>query len=173
MRSPSVRKSNIPKPTVVETSYEALADLKRTLSKKKLTPQENEPNEECDSSKLKKSSYKRASTPENQQKREFTETRDKTPGLNQSGSKQNLHPTLSREPSVSKDLNVTKEGNTTKDTNDRALLEEVEKWKKFGKMMADSYEDLNNKFTSFMKESEKDKKVIHALKEQVPKLQQS
>jgi hypothetical protein len=50
---------------------------------------------------------------------------------------------------------------------DKGLLDEIEKWKKFGKMMADSYEELNKKFANYVRESEKDKKVIVALKDQV------
>jgi len=44
---------------------------------------------------------------------------------------------------------------------------EVEKWKKFGKLMADSYDELNKKFNNFLKEQEKDRKIIGALKDQV------
>lgn len=164
MRSPSVRKSNLPKASVVESTFEALADLKRTLSKKKLAiADNNESTEEVETSKSKRET-KRAGTPDNHSKRESIGNRDRPSSslMNHSSSKQNLQ---SNNPNPN--ISVSKDSKETQETGDKALQEEVEKWKKFGKMMADSYEELNNKFTSFMKESEKDKKVIHALKEQV------
>jgi len=51
--------------------------------------------------------------------------------------------------------------------SEKGLKDEVEKWRIFGKMMAESYDDLNKKYTEFMKEKEKDKKIVNALKDQV------
>ena len=54
--------------------------------------------------------------------------------------------------------------------NDKSYEElqiEVEKWKKFGRVMADSYDELNNKFNLFLKDQENDKKIIEAFKQQV------
>ena len=54
--------------------------------------------------------------------------------------------------------------------NDKTYEElqvEVEKWKKFGRVMADSYDELNNKFNLFLKDQETDKKIIAAFKQQV------
>ena len=51
--------------------------------------------------------------------------------------------------------------------NHEELQAEIEKWKKFGKLMADSYDQLNKKFNTFLKDQEKDKKIIQALKDQV------
>ena len=52
-------------------------------------------------------------------------------------------------------------------TSEKGLREEVEKWRIFGKMMAESYEDLNKRYLEYMSEKEKDRKVINALKDQV------
>jgi len=77
-----------------------------------------------------------------------------------SGSK--FYPRKTLDPKTSSNANLS---NSKK--IDADLTEEVNKWKQFGKMMAESYEDLNKKFINYNKEREKDKKVIAALKEQV------
>jgi len=51
--------------------------------------------------------------------------------------------------------------------SEKGLKEEVEKWRIFGKMMAESYDDLNKKYTEYTKDKEKDKKIVSALKEQI------
>jgi len=51
--------------------------------------------------------------------------------------------------------------------SEKGLKEEVDKWRIFGKMMAESYDDLNKKYTEYTKDKEKDKKIVSALKEQV------
>jgi hypothetical protein len=51
--------------------------------------------------------------------------------------------------------------------SEKGLKEEVDKWRIFGKMMAESYDDLNKKYTEYTKDKEKDKKIVIALKEQV------
>ena len=63
---------------------------------------------------------------------------------------------------------ISQKGGAKKmEKNHEELQAEIEKWKKFGKLMADSYDELNKKFNVFLKDQEKDKKIIQALKDQV------
>jgi hypothetical protein len=47
---------------------------------------------------------------------------------------------------------------------------EVEKWKKFGYLMAESYDELKKENEKLKQEKEKDRKIVIALKDQVDKL---
>jgi hypothetical protein len=47
---------------------------------------------------------------------------------------------------------------------------EIEKWKKFGYLMAESYDELKKENEKLKHEREKDRKIVHALKDQVDKL---
>lgn len=48
--------------------------------------------------------------------------------------------------------------------------EEVEKWKKFGYLMAESYDDLKTENEKIKQERDMDRKIVLALKEQIDKL---
>ena len=52
------------------------------------------------------------------------------------------------------------------------IVDEVEKWKKFGYLVAESYDEIKDEHEKLKQEREKDRKIIIALKEQVQKLKQ-
>jgi molybdopterin converting factor small subunit len=62
--------------------------------------------------------------------------------------------------------------NTSIAANRSTQASEVEKWKKFGYLMAESYDELKKENEKIKIEREKDKKIMVALKEQVDKLRQ-
>lgn len=78
------------------------------------------------------------------------------------GSQERKTETVGRTVSPRRVMPVKGEGE-----GENVIQEEIEKWRVFGKMMAESYDALNKKYTEYMVEKEKDKKIISALKEQV------
>jgi predicted DNA-binding ArsR family transcriptional regulator len=62
--------------------------------------------------------------------------------------------------------------NTSIAANRSTQASEVEKWKKFGYLMAESYDELKKENEKIKQEMEKDKNIIFALKDQVDKLRQ-
>ncbi len=65
--------------------------------------------------------------------------------------------------------NTSLTANITKSFNGQAAAE-IEKWKKFGYLMAESYDELKKENEKIKQEREKDRKIVHALKDQVDKL---
>lgn len=63
--------------------------------------------------------------------------------------------------------NTSLTGNNNKSSNTTA---EIEKWKKFGYLMAESYDELKKENEKVKQEREKDRKIVLALKDQVDKL---
>jgi len=59
---------------------------------------------------------------------------------------------------------------TSVTTTTAAGSAEIEKWKKFGYLMAESYDELKKENEKLKHEREKDRKIVHALKDQVDKL---
>ena len=51
-------------------------------------------------------------------------------------------------------------------------MAEIEKWKKFGYLMAESYDELKKEHEKDKVERDKDKKIIAAMKDQITKLKQ-
>lgn len=51
-----------------------------------------------------------------------------------------------------------------------SILAEVDKWKKFGYLMAESYDELKKETEKLKGEKDKDRKIVVALKEQIDKL---
>lgn len=45
------------------------------------------------------------------------------------------------------------------------LQAEIEKWKKFGYLMAESFDELKKEHEKYKQEKDKDKKIIDALKD--------
>jgi len=62
--------------------------------------------------------------------------------------------------------------NTSIAANRSTQASEVEKWKKFGYLMAESYDELKKENEKIKQEREKDRKIMVALKDQVDKLRQ-
>lgn len=58
------------------------------------------------------------------------------------------------------------------ESNNEIMLAEVEKWKKFGYLMAESYDELKKETEKVKAERDKDRKIVIALKEQIGKLKQ-
>jgi hypothetical protein len=52
------------------------------------------------------------------------------------------------------------------------LKAEVEKWKNFGYLMAQSYDELKTKHESVTQERDKERKIVGALREQVDTLKE-
>jgi len=68
-------------------------------------------------------------------------------------------------------VNIPSE-NTSLTANNRTstTAAEIEKWKKFGYLMAESYDELKKENEKLKQERDKDRKIMHALKDQVDKL---
>jgi hypothetical protein len=62
--------------------------------------------------------------------------------------------------------------NTSIAANRSTHASEVEKWKKFGYLMAESYDELKKENEKIKQERDKDRKIMMALKDQVDKLKQ-
>jgi hypothetical protein len=68
--------------------------------------------------------------------------------------------------------NIPSENTSLTINNNRTTssIAEIEKWKKFGYLMAESYDELKKENEKIKQEREKDRKIVHALKDQVDKL---